>query len=301
MVALIGAFLISRVVTLATDKASLNRRLSDVQNEIRLQRSRVEALEEELLAHDRTDFVFDHLPVMVAKRGDVTLRELFDVDTSTTRSEAELAPVFERWVGAVRQAFTELEPRMKAAGERLPRRLTAFATENGIEIPTECRAAYDSVYSSLRNDLRDTRFDESTLSMSATSRAEVDAHVVEWVKRRRDYERDKDLAEFTLQYRKEEEGRITSALKGLINPPGLWWAVGVLCYFALTGVLVPLLLMPAQAALVQEASWGILGKKLNGAAVRLVVTVGFSTGLLAVMMYLVWAVRDLLRDAPADD
>jgi hypothetical protein len=85
--------------------------------------------------------------------------------------------------------------------------------------------------------------------------------------------------------------RMLTASDASSSPAWVWGAVVALGYLAATGIVFPLVLMPARSGAFDPAArWGVAGIELAGTAWRRLVVGGYVSGLLLVGAYLLWAV-----------
>jgi hypothetical protein len=314
IVGIIGAFLVSRLTILAGERSSIERRVSDIENETQLKRSRLEYVEHCILRWDIAEFLDDHLEEIVESRGEVQLKDLLLLDRSTSRTEGELQPEFEKAVGIVKRAFSDLDPKVRTATSDFPEGVFEFATATGVDLfqTEEEEVWYQAVYVKLVRERKEEErkrrpwglgIDDIVSPFSpelAAARMQIDAaERTQRTQTRGDFVREKDSLETQLVALLVEKERVANLLKGVARPPGLWGAVFVLSYFAVTGVLIPIALMPAGADAFQaSAKWKVVGVHLSGVHFRWLVLAGFTSGLVLVLGYFVWAVRRLIRGIP---
>lgn len=289
IVGLMGAFLLHRLLTLGAERASLERRLLDVEAEVDQRQAELGNVEERILQLDAQAFVQDHSGEIVESRGEADLRQMVASDVSTSRTVGELTPEFRRITGIVKRAFNVLESKIEDYGFELPATFAEFAAETGLtQLKGEELQWYEAAYRKLQDDYRSVarparrrRTKPLPLEMGAAAPESRQALV----------QAKESLGNALFAVLGERE-RTVSSLRSIQRPPGVLAAILVLIYFTLTGVALPLVLMPLEADAFQaSAVWAVGAMNLSGDRLRGLILAAFLSGLLFVLMYLLWAVR----------
>lgn len=95
IVAIIGGFLVSKILTLIVERNALSDRLKDVNRDLITRTGFCDNIRKELLDMDGTDFIIDSIEDLIEKLDTITIRELMITNESTERTEEELRPYFE--------------------------------------------------------------------------------------------------------------------------------------------------------------------------------------------------------------
>jgi len=291
LVAIVGGFLVSRLVGLSSQrngllerKASVGKRL-DVASRRELEsRSELVAWEKGLLA---SSLVWDLADV----RGDRARLDLNGHETHTlTREEAN--ECIGRLSNSVVRAFTLFQA--NPVEHDSPREMLEFAALHGLEIGEEDRLAFSTVYSHLRmkapkpaprttsflgipmpdvNLIRNPTVDLlGGMSSMQEQQFEASFHnnlIADWKAAKHDA--------ITLRLQCES---LETSIAELGRPSGLVSSALILSYLCVSGVVVPLALLPAEQ-LSPAGKWAILGS--------------FFLGLVALVWNLAWSIVRLGR------
>jgi hypothetical protein len=289
IVGLMGAFLLHRLLSLGAERASLERRLADVESEAEQKQAELSNLEDRILQLDAEDFIRDHAGEIVDSRGEVELRELVASDVSTSRTAGELVPEFRRVTGIVKRAFNVLENKIAGYGFELPPALPEFAAEAGLTLPKgEELQWYDAAYRKLQDEYRSVARPGRRRKAKLTF-LDLDGEPTD---RRPALVQAKEMAGTALLALLGEKERTSKVLQSMERAPGVRAAVLVLIYFTITGVALPLVLMPLEPDAFQTtATWTVGGMNLTGDRLRGLILAAFLSGLVFLLMYLLWAVR----------
>lgn len=99
----------------------------------------------------------------------------------------------------------------------------------------------------------------------------------------------RDLALAELAVLQSEADRLEAAFGKLDRTARPWFGLFVLGYMAVTGILLPLALMPARsAAFDPSAVWSLWGLELSGLAWKRLIVAGFASGLMLALLQVVW-------------
>ncbi|WP_440969653.1 hypothetical protein ACSS6N_15105 [Peribacillus frigoritolerans] len=88
LVAIIGGFLVSRVISLSSEQTGIKRRIREINNDLHARKELVENIEAFLLDDDVQEFIKDIMKIL---NGD-PLSEIIDDDEYNFRTEEELQP-----------------------------------------------------------------------------------------------------------------------------------------------------------------------------------------------------------------
>lgn len=269
LVAIVGALLVSRVISLSSDQASLQRRSDELGAQVAGLTEQLEDVSAELLRRDAVDFVHEAADDIIKCRGDVDLGVLMERHDPRDRAADELRPTVEEAASAVAAAFRQGDPRLvldlSADRYRLlyARLVEVLATEgrDGGAVAADLPAATTGVVAgqfTLKQEEAYRQLLRERQSLRSTRR--------------------------TLQLQQKE---IDAALGGLSNPPGLWTGLAVLVIFAVVGAVVPLVIMSTRPA--------TLGRVTAGLVIGL-----FLGGVLMLTSYVAVEIRRLARGRAAE-
>ncbi|MFZ6003787.1 MAG: hypothetical protein ACOYXM_07600 [Actinomycetota bacterium] len=260
LVAIVGGFLVSRLVSLASEKQALERRLAELQGRLLIARGRLEEVYEERHAVSVEWFERAVLPFVIKRRGDVSAEEAFDEFFPRGATEQELEPV-----------ATMLAQRV--------RELLKLVDDTGISSPDRLRElGYDLTGRDTRivTAIARSRQSHSSLAPPFISRSRDDSEIERQDRR---IEREEDL-DADVRALEAEAEVLRTQLRSVAAPPRLKLAVGVLVYFAFVSIVLPL--------------WWMTRRPVpHGPELRLAVVVLFASGLGALLYYVWTSIREL--------
>ena len=263
LVAIVGALLVSRVISLSSDQASLQRRSDELGAQVASLTERLHDVRAELLRNDAVDFVHEAADDIIERRGHVDLGVLMERHDSRGRTAEELRPYVEEAAAAVADAFRQGDPRLmlRTSADR-----------------------YALLYARLLEVLHAEGRDGGTVAAdgSASTTGAAGRFTLKQEEEYRERLREQQSLVSTRRTLELQQRQVDAALRGLSNPPGLWTGLAVLVAFAGAGVVVPLVIMSTRPA------------TLGGVTAGLVIGL-FLGGFLALASYLAVEIRRLAR------
>jgi hypothetical protein len=243
LVAIIGGFLVSRVITLSSEKNAIVRRLREIDNELNNKKKMLDRIELILLEEDVDDFIHEHAKEILIE--EISIKDILDSDDSTDLTEDELKPYIEKLYKIFKHLMKLIEE--TANDYALPSNFDDFVKNKGIKID-EKKNWYELVYRTIWNALP-----EATLSnplwgvnlkplISNSALINSVSPVTSQIYRDRVKERDKLEDEIQiLTGMKEEQEKI---LRDYGKVSGLWGGLAVLIYACIVGITIPSTLLP---------------------------------------------------------
>ena len=227
LVAIIGGFLVSRVITLAGEKQSIERRLQEIDNDLTIKKEMLENIEKVIFEEDIDDFIQNHCEELIIEGK--SLEEILRDDDSCNFSEEDLKPYVEELI-TIRDKTIE----MIEKSEDLPSDFTEFINDNGIQIEGK-KSWYELVYKIIRKNVLGTGF---LYDLEPPVLSIMDAQTYREKVKYRDELRNEV---YFLSVRKNEQQKI---LNDYVKPYGLWSGLAVLIYSCIVGIAYPCILLP---------------------------------------------------------
>lgn len=274
LVAIVGGLLVSRVISLATERSGLEQRLTDLQAQLTAAEARRDAFEDRLLRWDVQEVLWEGRE-QFAQGGDLDIQAMID-EARVDRTVAEV------------QSFVEEEvERYQAIREHLE---SVFADghpgfsfdevpeQHAIQIDPEDEAAYELVWKVLEQENpkparhRDRFGIDPALLIGLNSPT---VHAIRNTAQANEHatlRRDADEARHEVDALKVQIEQTELAAARVVRPQGVRAGLWVLGYVTFTGVLIPLSL--TAFGLESMTRWG-------GAAI----VVLFGSGLALLMAY----------------
>jgi hypothetical protein len=275
MVAIIGGFLVSRLVTLSAERNTILQRLEDLHSRRTIKTIEYEEAHDARFAVSKSWFVEAHLNNLVDNRGGADPESLLDT-IAVGSSIDEMRPVVEHLVATIRTAFGAIEATY--GGTSIPPITAPELRQDDLSIPVEDEGIYESVARSVSERRSPRRSWEVSLSASMISATSVRPAVV-FQRQDARVARETDLRS-ELRFIDTEIDLTSERLTGFTKPKGITGAVLALAYLSLTGIVFPIVLMAVRPV-------------PDNVVFRVVIVVLFVSGLVVLLGYFVVHARSL--------
>lgn len=291
LVAIVGGLLVSRVVSLATERSGLLHRRDELEARIGLAESRHQELSSDLRRWDSADVVEESLDEL-AKLPDEPDIEKMIREASVNRTVDEVAPAVEHALTRMREARETLEPFFE---EGHPDELLYELREAGkVDFPPEQWMYYDAMWDQLVDELpkRQSPFgpgiDPSALrGLDDATRINRQLRDQSEEKVRAQLRRDVDDARHQLDALRLERDQLDAALTRVEHPSGIGSGVAVLGYFALVGILFPLAVIARLETIPAWLQWTSIGL--------------FATAVVALLAYVTLSIQRMSATTGSSD
>jgi hypothetical protein len=290
LVAIVGGLLVSRVVSLASERSGLIHRRDDLRGQLATERERRDELDRRWVERDADDILSGHYEELAAVPPQVALEEWIAEDGANRTSE-EVLPFVEEVVRELAEAREALEPIFTPDGTKDT--LSALERSGMVTIPPGKRAYYEGAYDRLEREypykpppdpfgVGALAPIQSSIDYSRLTAAPIVAgsHA-----RYHQLVRDADEAHHRVASVEVQLEQAELALARVSRPVGVGAGVGVLAYFGTVGTLVPFGMMMFEPRLKAGAGWTAIGL--------------FASGLAALLGYVIWQVNHLTDDPAA--
>jgi hypothetical protein len=280
LVAIVGGFLVSRLVSLSSERGQMLRRREELGTRQRLKAAEYDGLHGQRLAGSTDTFIRWNLKDVVEGYGDVEARSLVN-SVPRGSSEDEMVPVAEWLVSTTQQAFREIQDRF--SGTLFPRGDTEFLKENGVDIPE----GSEEIYAKVADTIAERRRRASGIPfMVSPLPSEIFLPSSNLQIQRQDalIERE-EAAHADLRAIDAEIALVDEQIRSVAAPEGIGGTVIALAYLAVVGIIFPTVLM----------AWRPVP---DGAGWRVIVVCAFVSGLVVLLIHLITRVRALRSDPP---
>lgn len=287
-VAIIAGFIATRVLGLSAERAGVKSLLADTHATLQFQRGRLAEQRRRLRDMDVSAFIDESLDRIVESRGEIPLADLVEDGTATGRTKEELQPSFDKTVATVKEAF-QLFLVERPFQDEPPDEMTEYLRSIGVNVNLEERHIYERVYWksaeiwSAQRRKRSSRRLFGALDIGPSPvvlPTNLNIPGQESVRLANDLHEECSRLEAECGRLELQERQYEERLRGLGKPEGLTVGLAALLYCAVTGIFVPIALMPM--AVGSLAVWQKFG-----------VTALFVSGVSSVIGYLFWSVRRL--------
>lgn len=253
LVAIVGGLLVSRVVSLATERGGLQRRRDDVQARQRLEEGRLSDLERVSLEEDAEFVMWSHESELAADP------PTFDLSTALSKTELqrdieELRPLVQAETAAYADARASLDPHVGWAEQH--EAFDALVERLGLRVPVGQRGRWELVYDLLTAEKTPQR--ERSVWEYAAHAIPGSGFQTPFVS---SAATGKNLtrSRLALAALRVEAKQVQLAMDRVAEPVGLTAGLSVLGGFSVAGVLVPLVLMMLASEGDSWAAWTAIG------------------------------------------
>ncbi|MCG5105037.1 hypothetical protein [Oceanobacillus alkalisoli] len=277
LIAIIGGFLVSRVITLSSEQNGINRKLREINNEITAKEDTLSQVTDYIISEDAFDFIRDNVEEL--SKGKISLEEIHKEDRFTGLSLEQLYP----YVKEYESIFNEVKD-LVSQFDSVPSDFYKFKKRLSTEVSQPGKLdwyelAYDYIYESLpsKNSGYPYLPDISSLSNLHKTVPPVNHYYRNQVKIKEQLET--ELAVLKLQ--KIEQDKILTEYG---KPNGVWSGLAVLIYSGIVGIAYPVTLLPYPP------------NTYNDSLTKVVLIILFLSELVALFGYLILAMRKLTND-----
>jgi len=232
LVAIIGGFLVSRVITLSSEQNGIQRRIKEIDNEISTREEVLSEIETYLLNQDALNFIEDNARDIVEKQK--SIEEIIKTDEYTERKLEELKP----FVKDFEEAFKELLGISQKIS--LPESFSDFwiEKESSIAKPSK-KEIYKIAYDLLVELIEEVKPSDplAVPSYKPSSMRNVNKYY-------NDQWKEKERLEYELKLLKNQKEEQIKISLNYGNPKGVWGGMFVLIYSCIVGIIYPVTLLP---------------------------------------------------------
>jgi hypothetical protein len=282
IVAIVGGFLVSRLIAANSEKAALRRRLQEVNLRVTQSTSDQAQAEASLLTFEASALVQDNVDFIMAKNGGVTADELLQRSPRTQWTGEKLAPQLSALLEDYARAFTALSELPDGLLDQEWKGVTV-----GLELG-DLSEEQDEIWSSVYSELTYRFLVKKKPRTSGLTTAIMDPMPPRLFERdtsgsgvRRQLAEARPATQRHLATAQSEAKYVQQAIEGLPSASDLWGGFAVLAFFSISGVLLPLFAIATQSSEVLsfERKAMVIG--------------GFVAGLLVLAGYLVRQIQRL--------
>lgn len=277
MVAIIGGFLVSRLVALSSEREGLRRQLRGAEDRLRLLEADYEEAHQHRLGWSQTyfeDLVLDKL----IEEGYDDFEDLVEENVPRGSSLEEILPYAQELKDRVSAAQTAVEARL------LPEDDSAVDLDHlkgrGLVVAERDEEIFEAVVYRVRTGLQTGNWMTSSMVMPPIQSAA--AHATE-ARRFDEAVRDEFELKGQVTFTEQEVRRHVSELDRISRPVGVNAAVYMLAFLSLLGIVAPAVVMS-------------LEPKSLSAPVKVALISAFVLGLVAVLAYVLWYLHALKFD-----
>ncbi|MFP3356272.1 hypothetical protein R0K17_02825 [Planococcus sp. SIMBA_143] len=244
LIAVIGGFLISRVITLASEQTGIRRKLAESRSDIMHKRLFLLELKEEVLAEDGDEFVQEFYQKIIFE--EKTVEQILEEEDYKERKPKELAPYVTELANVYKDLYELTNSNVIVDDD-----FSKFSKSVTLQYPKR-KQWYELLY----EEMKKMKEDENQRRGRSVMRYVTSQPIVS-VKSEQKKEEIKEVAQtikiLRIQHREQEK-----VLKDYGKPQGLWWGLLVLFYAAVVGIAYPASLLPYPQNFYNDAATKIL-------------------------------------------
>ncbi|AUD14934.1 MULTISPECIES: hypothetical protein [unclassified Planococcus (in: firmicutes)] len=294
LIAIIGGFLISRVITLSSEQSGIRRRLREIMLDIKTKEQLLDEVEENLLEEDREDFINEYYSELIFDK--VPLEVIIDnlEGSYRERSMNDLEPVINEIIQINKDLKTMFEGSGIKYSTELPKDFGDFANIRSEDLEGR-RSWYELLYDEYQyrlpkkpktdpfgfSSIYDIDVPPSLFSNSMSTQAAAQAY--------QQKSRDRDTYRNELSSLKQQGSEQKKILEDYGKPHGMWGGLMVLIYASIVGIAYPVTLLPYPL------------QTYNDEATRILILLLFLSQLLALFIYLGISMYSLTKDEKAPE
>lgn len=274
LVAIIGGFLISRVIATAAERDAIRRRLATLDSQVDARQRRLSEIDKDLNWLDALDVYYEHLDRIMTGGPEVVSDILRGIPASDVLGSllTRMAQRAQQAIDVLRPHFVDGHPPPQLDDLRRAGKLRDDIEDFFYEDAWQHIDVYEHRYSPPLEDLR-VVLPSETPAVRGPTRADRRFHL----------EGTRDDVEHELNALRSERERQRAELESLVVPDEVRQGVWVLSYFALAGIMFPLTVQAV--GVVNVAGW-----------LRALLVIGFASGL-ALLLWFLWRVSTRVASA----
>lgn len=267
LVAIIGGFLVSRVISLSNDQSFLKRKLDEINITIESKTDLVNSITKFLFEDDLEDFVTKENMKLLIK--DYSLEEIIIEDEYTYLSKEELEPYFH----ILLEIKDEIFKLNKVDGN------TLSELEEKIEQKKIKHIERSAWYSIMLDAIKDVLFPSTKgwiaeIKYKSTVPPSVNTDY-------RDKQREKEQLIYEIEFLHKQKLEQERAINDQLETKWVWSGIGVLIYSSIIGILYPATLLPYKTNF------------YNDAQTKVFLLILFGSCLFSIFIYLIFAINKI--------
>jgi hypothetical protein len=247
LVAIIGGFLVSRVITLSSEKNAITRRLGEINAELDSKINMYDNIGLLLLESDVDDFFHEYAEdILIYEK---PIQEILDEEDSADLTEDELKPYIEMLLTIYNHVIDMIDN--TDDDYSLPRSFDDFVKDNEVSLNDNkdwYELVYNTIYKEFQRDLQRQASSNPLLGFHPLIRVPDPAiynfRSISNAKWYGDKIKERNILKDELQILTvmKEEQKKTLSNYGQIS--GIWSGLAVLAYSSIAGIVIPILLLP---------------------------------------------------------
>lgn len=269
IVAIVGGFIVSRLISMSIEKESLLSRLKDINTEYEFKNNLLVDLNKRILDKDCSDFINDSINDIIENVGDISLENLLRKHNCNL-SETDLKPYYDNAVKDVREAFdfyTKISD-----GDYDDSDFDEIIEKENLIIEGKKKEIFRMVFDFIEEAMGNKTY-SNLPNITPLSEQQIYSQTIQ----------KKEYLYIECDWLKKQKSLIEYKLALFSRPLSMFWGVAVFIYFIIVGIIYPVSFLPVDS------------EQFNYCQRNLVINL-FYSGLLGVSLYLVISILKLTRN-----
>ncbi|MEK4626558.1 hypothetical protein MKY06_30135 [Priestia sp. FSL P4-0332] len=250
LVAIIGGFLVSRVLALSSERVAVERRFNEINNNLRIKEEMLKETVHYIFEEDLNDFFKDNCEKVLW--GQIPLQEIVEEDEYTALTGEEIEPYVEEF----KSLESELKLLIKNNSSNVTSDFEEFIKEKEIRLPDK-KLWYEFVYDAMYEKYVERENSNTLYTFGAGLNTLPDVTAAQSYK---DKVKERNNLQDELRFLKMQKTEQNKILQDYVKPKGLWGGLIVLVYACIVGIVYPSTLLPyPEKAYSVTLKWVLLG------------------------------------------
>lgn len=276
LVAIIGGFLVSRVISLSSEQTGIKRRIREIDNDLLAKQELLRSVENYLLEDDAKDFLKENIEKILQKE---SLSLIVNEDKYNYRSEEEMKPYFDEMKIIIEELYSLFDHL-----DELDEEFDDFYIKNKQHLKDlEKRDFYQIAYEGMMDWINSQSQTHTPLGLASFNiRSVSNLPTANFEYKDKKKERGRLIDDIrVLELQKEEQKKI---LGDYGKPRWVWGGLAVLIYACIVGIIYPSILLPYPA------------NTYNDSLTKVFLLILFFSQLVGLFVYLGFAMYKLMND-----
>jgi hypothetical protein len=276
LVAIVGGFLVSRLVTLSAERGAVIQRRRHRDEMRKIKQAEYDDVHARRLAVSTEWFVDHHRDAVLQARGLTDAETLLEFIPRGS-SHQEMRPVAEKLISSTKSAFAEINSKFP---DDVPPLTSRELIENGVTIPEGSEEIYEAVAKYIDDHIpRSPRAGGLFNFPNVAARIAVRTPSIVYERQDALISKEADI-HGEIQALEKEIALLDEELSAFGKPEGVIGSIYVLAYLTLVGIVLPTILMALRPV-------------PGGGITRILVVAAFISGLIVLLSYLLFRLRAL--------
>ncbi|SIT00446.1 hypothetical protein [Salimicrobium salexigens] len=240
LVAIIGGFLVSRVISLSSERSTIERRLREINNNISVKEEMYDRTNITLLEEDADDFITEHHKDLVFT--DKSIEQLINESDYNGFTNEELDPFIKQFNSIKNEVRTIIQ---KHESDVIPANINDIINGKADLIYPDKKSWYELVYDAIYKNLEKERPANKWGAFPTLPSFDLPSFKSAGeIQRYNNMVKERDELDDDLRALRVQEKEQQKILNDYGTPRGMWGGLGVLVYACIVGIAYPSTFLP---------------------------------------------------------